>query len=221
MTVASEARLIDRTSVDKVHEFLETYCNRGDWPLRLYRLRTLAPMPEINMAIELTLDWLTTYAIVWPLKLENKFFTPTEIARQRRILYLMELGFTLFDLIEDTSTEGFRKAIRRLWHTFSDREIYECYMLLTRVWRHWKCRSALEANSSYCTRANYLDPTWSKIRGRCQDELTNWPWHAGDELQGILNFMRRGLYVNGNAIWNILIDDRSTEPPFANDPSHY
>lgn len=118
--MACESRTIDTTSKESITEFIDTYVWRRAWPLKLYQLRALYSLPKINMAVKLIIDWVATYCTIWPLKLESKAYTETEITRLERIIYIFEVTVTLFQsVVESLPKQEFYDLSNKFWYNFS------------------------------------------------------------------------------------------------------
>ncbi|XXH02532.1 hypothetical protein Hte_008908 [Hypoxylon texense] len=114
-----------------VGEFLDTYAHREAWPLRLYRLRGLHLLPKISVCIELLIDWIAKYATIWPLNLETKAFTGTEITRLRILLYAFKVSVTIFDSLADyMHKKDYQQLCNKFWKQFSFDELDSIYIFL-------------------------------------------------------------------------------------------
>ncbi|KAI2614899.1 hypothetical protein GGR54DRAFT_650905 [Hypoxylon sp. NC1633] len=113
---------------DRVDEILDKFVRKGKWPQRLYRLRALPMIAIISEGVEIVMDWVASYGMLWPLKLEKTDFTATEVTRQRRIWYLIETAYLLFDLVFN---ENVQSQMLRFWKTFS---LYEIDAALQLIW---------------------------------------------------------------------------------------
>lgn len=132
----------DNSARDRVSKFIDKYVHRKLGPSKLYRLRALRLMPKINMAVERLLDWIGLYGTIWPLKLDDKFFTHTETMRLRRMVYAFEIYITLFDPIATILTDKeLQRLARKFWLNFSGYESNTIFSILCIIgpFTAWSC----------------------------------------------------------------------------------
>ncbi|KAI1774822.1 hypothetical protein F4818DRAFT_419084 [Hypoxylon cercidicola] len=206
--MACESRIVDQGSKDSVAEFIAAYVHRDNWPLKLYRFRALHSLAKTNMGVELLVDWIATYATTWPLKLESKAYTRTEITRLKRYIYIWEVGVCLFESVSrKPHKEEFWHLAMKFWDAFSLCELVS----LSRLW------CTIERNSFWTHEA------WSASTGRRQDGASDWPWNTSDEPRDVLNSIRHGRQsrflrckILRSMNW---VSERTN--PFAKDPTAY
>ncbi|KAI1762125.1 hypothetical protein GGR53DRAFT_468626 [Hypoxylon sp. FL1150] len=174
--MACEARIIDLKSKDSIAEFIHTYVQREAWLPELYRFRALHALPKINMAIKLVIDWIGTYGTLWPLKLESKAYTQTEITRIERIVYIFEVSVTLFQAIKNILPKNeFFDLCDPFWVKFSRIEtcILDAMLDLLAPTYYWRFKALLESTG----------------RGKCGP--WDWPWTTCDVLGDTLNCIQK------------------------------
>ncbi|GAP85427.2 hypothetical protein SAMD00023353_1000800 [Rosellinia necatrix] len=96
--MAAEAHLINRQSPQAVDLFCDTFVHHKPWPSSLYRIRALSTLQQIHDALVEYVKWDWAGAEL-PLVDTSREMSPTEAARQRRYGYILEAGYTLFQLL--------------------------------------------------------------------------------------------------------------------------
>ncbi|KAG4221762.1 hypothetical protein PC116_g29762 [Phytophthora cactorum] len=116
-------------------DFLDTYVERGDWPSQFYQIRALTWLPALSDDVEAVLGWVLKNIAPLPAGLEGEGFTPTEITRQRRLLYMIDFmaKFLIKSRVPRKNDSGFRVLFHALWSSFSPVEIYLAFELMTRL----------------------------------------------------------------------------------------
>ncbi|KAI1392666.1 uncharacterized protein F4822DRAFT_441550 [Hypoxylon trugodes] len=107
--MACRARLIPDLPIASARNIVETCISEDKRMLDFCRLDSLKLLSKMSTGIDLLINWMATYAALWPLKLKDKTYTATEITRQRRVFYMMEASFaTLYRIPKD-------REIQKLW----------------------------------------------------------------------------------------------------------
>ncbi|KAI0882256.1 uncharacterized protein GGS22DRAFT_195994 [Annulohypoxylon maeteangense] len=181
--LACKATLIKNPDARLIRKFIKNYVNPADHAPFLYRLRAVDLMGDLSASVELLLDWTSTYATLWPVKVDNRAFTATETTRMRRIIYLAEAGIRLLHTIPKPRVS---QLADRFWRSFPLWDVDRAYAFLRMISSsHWCCHD------------------WSLLTaGRGMAEPYGFPWHAHDEL-------REKLYILHFTMWydNPIMDE--------------
>lgn len=81
--LACHAALVKYRDHRRARAFIKDFINPGELESQIYKYHALAFMGDLNVGIELLLDWTATYGMIWPVRLENKAFTETEASQMR------------------------------------------------------------------------------------------------------------------------------------------
>ncbi|KAI0895966.1 hypothetical protein F4806DRAFT_502796 [Annulohypoxylon nitens] len=180
--LACQAALVKYRDHRRARAFIKDFINPGELESQIYKYHALAFMGDLNVGIELLLDWTATYGMIWPVRLENKAFTETESSRMRRILYLTEIGIRLLCTM-NTGQIVIGGLAEEFWSCFPPWDVDRAFAYIRMI------------NLEYWD-GHY----WSKYavrRGRL--EIENFPWHGHEEARNKLFLLRLSSWKNQDA----------------------
>lgn len=137
------ARSIDPESPEQIKAFLDTYAHHNEQPPELYRLSAVMSIESMHEDVCQLLHWMKVNGLIWPLMETGRKFSATELARQKRACYTLEIAFRLFRsrkiwTCAESNEHGEFLPVEpalseHFWGIFSGQEAHICLTILNHL----------------------------------------------------------------------------------------